>query len=30
MGGVFQSLPMCRFTDRKVRSALVTAWFLAD
>src|SRR5215218_582866 len=25
----FQSVPMCRFTDRMVRSTLVTAWRLA-
>src|ERR1700742_4114192 len=24
-----QSVPMCRLTDRMVRSTLVTAWFLA-
>src|SRR3954453_1206101 len=27
---VFQSVPMCRLTERMVRSTLVTAWFLAD
>jgi hypothetical protein len=27
---VDQSDPMCRLTDRMVRSTLVTAWFLAD
>src|SRR5689334_10387370 len=30
MSGVFQSLPMCRLTERIVRSTLVTAWFFAD
>src|SRR4051812_24954323 len=30
MSGVDQVVPMCRLTERMVRSTLVTAWFLAD